>query len=362
MESGMLKIPRRTLLKGMGAGTLALAAPSVIRPAWANEDIAVVDWGAPYMPATQAMAERYGKANIKWVLHEGGGAAILPKIKASWPNPGFDLVDQWTGVFPAMIREGWAETVTVEDVPNLADIPEDLIAKDENGNWKSVPRNINAMFFASNPATCPIEIKGLQDLYSPELKGQICWPSPVMNNSLQLVALAVANGGDEFNIDPGFKALIELAKTGNIGRVYTVLSEAVSSFSSGETSVTYTDAGTLAPLLGSMNINLHTKTDPSLKTSMITEGWVILSRSKNKKAAFDFANYSIEPSENTEWNKAVAGYPTNKKAAVPDGLEYLTYSDEERKRFVYSPDFNYVSTQLDTWAKRFEQEVAPLLR
>lgn len=361
----MLRIPRRTFLKGMGVGSLALAAqatPPLIRPTWAADELAVVDWGAPYMPATQAMAARYGKGNIKWILHEGGGSAILPKIKASWPNPGFDVVDEWTGVYPAMIREGWLETVTPDDIPNLADVPEDIIAKDDKGNWKSVPRNINAMFFASNTASCPVEIKSLQDLYRSELKGQICWPSPVMNNSLQLVALAVANGGDEHNIDPGFKALTELAKTGNIGRIYTVLSEAVSSFSSGETSVTYTDAGTLAPLIGSMQLKFHTKTDPSLKTSLISEGWAILSSSKNKKAAFDFANYSISPNENTEWNKAVACYPTNRKAEVPKGMDYLTYTDEERKRFVYSPDFNYISTQLDTWAKRFEQDIAPLLR
>jgi putative spermidine/putrescine transport system substrate-binding protein len=183
-----------------------------------------------------------------------------------------------------------------------------------------------------------------------------------MNSSLQLVVLAMANGGDERNIDPGFDAMVKLAKTGNIGRVYTVLSEAISSMTSGETSVIYTDSGTLAPMGRTLNLNYLTKTDPSLRTALVTEGWVILKSTKNRKAACDFVNYSISPKENEEWNKAISCYPTNRKAAAADGMEFMAFSEEERSKYVYFPDFDYISTQLDTWTKRFEQDVAPLLR
>ncbi|MGH6954054.1 MAG: extracellular solute-binding protein [Alphaproteobacteria bacterium] len=359
------QLSRRTFLRGTAAGGLAAGLVGAWpggRRAWAKDPVTAVDWGNPYLDASKAMAERQGKLDVTWVAHEGGGAAILAKIKATWPNTPYDVIDNWSPVFITMMREGWAETVTLNDVPNLADVPEGLIAKDDKGNWKNIPRSTSGACFAYNPEKSPVEIKSLQDLFNPKLKGQIAWPGPVMNTSLQVVAFALANGGNERNMDPGFKLLQDLAKTGNIGRVYTVHTEAVASMTSGETSVLFGDQGTLSPIAAAGPLKYVTKSDPMLKTFFLTEGWIVMSNSKKKQAAFELANFSISPDECFAFNTAIGLNPANKKSKPIKGLEHLVFSDDEIKTFGYFPDYDLMSKQVDGWVKRFESEITPLLK
>lgn len=94
------------------------------------------------------MAANWDNADFTWALHAGGGAAMLGKIKATWPNSPYDVIDESSPVFISMVKEGWAETITVVDVPNLADVPERYLTKDDKGNIKSIPRSLQTSFFA----------------------------------------------------------------------------------------------------------------------------------------------------------------------------------------------------------------------
>jgi len=51
----------------------------------------------------------------------------------------------------------------------------------------------------------------------------------------------------------------------------------------------------------------------------------------------------------------------NVKAKTPDKLKHLSFSEDEMNKFVYIPDFDVVLDQQDAWAKRWENEIAPLL-
>ena len=64
------------------------------------------------------------------------------------------------------------------------------------------------------------------------------WPNPTLNTNLQVVALSKALGGDEYNMEPGWEFLAEMAKVGNIGRVSANTSDVITSLETGETSVT----------------------------------------------------------------------------------------------------------------------------
>ncbi|MEW6630147.1 MAG: extracellular solute-binding protein [Pseudomonadota bacterium] len=341
-----------------------VAALSGIQPGFAEESGAVaMEWGTPYIEASRSMSERFGKLAVNFVPYEGSAAGVLAKIKATWPNPPFDFVDNWSAVFPALIREGWAQTVSVTDVPNLADVPEQLIAKDDKGNWKSIPRSKSGAGWGYAKGKSPIEIKKIDDLFSSNLKGQIALPGPTQNSGLHIVSLALAFGGNERNIDPGFKALADLAKTGNVGRVYNVFSEGVASITSGETSVTFTDASSLNTIAASVPFIPVAQTDSSMKVFLWTEGWVVLASSKKKKEIFDLLNFSISPAEARAFNSAIKASAANAKAGPIEGLSWLDIQgDESFKKFAYVPDFDYLSAQGDAWAKRFEAEIMPLLR
>jgi len=355
------KITRRDFLKVAGGGCLAattagLGAP-FIRQALAAERLSVVDWGPPYIKVSRAVAKKWGKAQIDWTLHSGGAASLLPKIKTSWPNPPYDLVDVWSPVFVAMINEGWAETVTLEDCPNLKDVPEDLISKDKEGNWKNIPRGLSGLLWVSTEA-CPIEITNIEDLLNPKLKGQILWPNPTLNTNCQVINLSMARGGDQYNVEPGWEFLKELAKSGNIGRIAANTSDVITSLDTRETSVTFSDQGTTGGVKG-VKINYLTKIHESLKTFVFVSGWVVLSTSKNKKLACDFANFSLSKENSELYFKVVTEVPVNIKAV--HGLNHLRFSPEELKKFTVIPDWDYITNSLDSWNKRYEKDIVTLL-
>ena len=356
---------RRQVLIG-GASTLAAAGLTSsmpgIKQAWGKEGLTIVEWGGHYVENMKELVAKYGKYDIAWELHAGGSAAILPKIRSQWPdNLLYDMVAGWDPVFLSMVREGWVETVTLETVPALADVPEALINKDEQGNWKNIPRNTGGAYFAYREDLCPFEITSIEDLLDPRLKGQVLWPDPFYATNTQMVMLALARGGDEYNMEPGWEFMKELAKSGNIGRVYKTESEAVNSLSSGETCIGHSANTNFVELSKSFPVRHLTKMDdPGLKTSLYVEGWQIM-KGPRAQAAMDLANFTITPENNEWWAAHVGAPPVNSKSKAPEGLEMLVFTDEEIKKYVYFLDWDLTSREVDGWVKRFEQEIVPLL-
>jgi putative spermidine/putrescine transport system substrate-binding protein len=86
----LLNLTRRQVLKSSAA---ALAVTTFgIRPALAATEITAVEWGGDVVNAMKKIAEAQDKVQVNWVLHQGGSGAILPKIKAAWPNAEYDYV------------------------------------------------------------------------------------------------------------------------------------------------------------------------------------------------------------------------------------------------------------------------------
>ncbi len=54
--------------------------------------------------------------------------------------------------------------------------------------------------------------------------------------------------------------------------------------------------------------------------------------------------------------------PTNVKAKAAADIADVFYKPDELARYAYIADFAYMASQVDGWAKRWETEIAPLLR
>ena len=196
----MTKFTRREALKyasAAGAVTIFGVGPGSIRSTSAATDITAVEWGGDVVTAMKQIEAKQSKVRVNWVLHQGGSGAILPKIKATWPRAEYDYVAGWEGSFNGMIKEDWLVPVTVETVPNLADIPQKIIVKNAKGEWMAVPRAVGGIYIAYRKDICPVEIKSIDDLFDPRLKGKICWPGPTQAMMLPLVALSLHAGGNE---------------------------------------------------------------------------------------------------------------------------------------------------------------------
>jgi putative spermidine/putrescine transport system substrate-binding protein len=163
-------------------------------------------------------------------------------------------------------------------------------------------------------------------------------------------------------MEPAWDFVKELARSGNIGRVPNADTDVTTSISSGETCISFA-GGSFATELGkSVKIKHLSKEDmkSGFQTFIYQEGWCVL-KNGNTDAAFEFANFAIDPANNTEFNAAIAGVPVNVKAQAAPEIQHMVFSSEEMDRSVYVPDWSYISEQGDAWMKRWKQEVVPLL-
>lgn len=350
---------RQTLL----AGASAFAATSLgflSRASAATTELTAVEWGGGVVDAMKAIAAKQDKVTVNWVLHQGGSGAILPKIKATWPAAEFDYVAGWEGSFNGMLKEDWLVPVTVEMVPNLADIPEKIIVKNKDGQWMAVPRAVGGIYFAYRSDISPIAIKSIDDLFDPSLKGKLCWPGPTQSMMLQLVALALHAGGDENNLEPGWDLMKKLAASGNIGRIAVTDTDFTTSLTSGETVGGFYSEPQLTSVAASFPVTRLTKQE-GMPVFLYQSGFAVFQNRPNLQATLDFINFAISP-EMSELYAQVAGEaPLNVKANTPDNLKHLSFTPEEFDKFVYVPNFDVVLTNQDAWAKRWEDEIAPLL-
>src|ERR1700720_2199252 len=185
----MINLTRRQTLKSAAAAAVTIMGGmfGAIRQASAATEITAVEWGGDVVNAMKQIEAKQDKVKVNWVLHQGGSGAILPKIKAAWPRVEYDYVAGWEGSFNGMIKEDWLVPVTVETVPNLADIPQKIIVKNGKGEWAAVPRAIGGIYCAYRKDTSPVEVKSLDDLFDKRLKGKVCWPGPTQAMMLPLV-------------------------------------------------------------------------------------------------------------------------------------------------------------------------------
>lgn len=354
-------VTRRGLLVGASALAIPYTAAS-LRPssAVAAPTLTAVEWGGDIVEAMKQIAAQQKDVTTDWVLFQGGSGSILPKIKASWPRVDYDYVAGWEGSFNSMVKEDWTETVTVADVPNLADIPEKIIVKDSKGNWKAVPRAVGGIYFGYRTDIAPLKVTSIDDLFSPKLKGAVCWPGPTQSMMLQIVALALHAGGNERNMEPGWKLMKELAKSGNIGRIAVTDVDFTNSFTSGETSVGFFAEPSWAAVAKHFPLTRLTK-QAGMATFLYQSGFAVMKNRPNKKATLDFINFCISPAMNSLYGKVAGEAPLNTKATTPANLAHLSYTPEEMAKFVYLPDFDVVLSSQDAWAKRWESDIAPLL-
>jgi putative spermidine/putrescine transport system substrate-binding protein len=351
-----LRLTRRQVLGTTGL----LAAPAVLGTARAETPLTAAEWGGDVVEAMKQIAAHQQTDAMNWVLFQGGAGSILPKIKAAWPRVEYDYVAGWEGSFNSMVAEDWLETISVADIPNLADIPEKIVIKDPTGAWKAVPRAVGGMYFGYRSDTAPLKITSVDDLFSPKLKGAICWPGPTQSMMLQIVALSLHAGGSEHNMEPGWKLMADLAKSGNIGRIAVTDVDFTNSFTSGETSVGFFAEPSWSAVAKNFPITRLTK-QAGMATFLYQSGFAVMKNRPNRQATLDFINFAISPAMNSLYAQVAGEAPLNVKATTPDSLKHLAYTPQEMAKFVYVPDYKVVLASQDAWTKRWETEIAPLL-
>jgi len=354
---------RRSVLTGAAAGTLAIL-PGLRTAHGAPSTLDAITWGGPFINATKDASAGFSQADITWDLHSGGAGTVLSKIKAAWPEPRYDLVAAWNPIFITMLNEGWLEPLTFEEVPNLRDVPDQFFYRDKDKQIVNAPFSLAGMFWAYREDTAPMKITKIEQLLDPKLKGQICWSGPNVNSNLQILSLAVANGGDENNMEPGWAFLERLAKSGNIGRVANNDTDLLNSMTTGETSIAFWNMSPFKTMSKDFKINILTRVpnEPGMKAFMYHDGWVLLRSSKNKQAAKDYINYFVKPDINQRFNELIGQGPANTKSKADGFAMHVSFTPDELKEYAYFPNFAVLAGLQDASLARFQTSILPLLR
>jgi len=359
----MLNLTRRGLLGGFAGATgvsILGTSPAFIRNAYAATSLTAVEWGGDVVNAMKQIEAKQDKVTVNWVLHQGGSGAILPKIKSAWPRAEYDYVAGWEGSFNGMVKEDWLVPVSVATVPNLADIPQKIIVKNARGDWEAVPRAVGGIYFAYRKDISPVELKSVDDLFNPKLKGKLCWPGPTQSMMLQLVALALHAGGNEKNLEPGWALMKKLAQSGNIGRIAVTDTDFTTSMTSGETVGGFYSEPQLTVPAKSFPVVRLTKQE-GMPCFLYQSGFAVFKNRPNLEATLAFINHCISPEMSTLYAEVAGEAPLNVKAKTPEALKHLSFTSAEFDKYVYVPDFDVVLSQQDAWTKRWENEIAPLL-
>jgi putative spermidine/putrescine transport system substrate-binding protein len=363
-----VKITRKEFLRLTASASVIAGATPLVSAleavAQAGVSLKGITWGEPYIAVTQEISKEWSAKtgnSLSWELHQGGAATVLAKISAQWPEPAVDVVAAWNPVFASMIREDWLEPIDLAKVPNLKSIPETLVMKDKQGRPMIVPISLNTAFWAYRSDIVPTPVTKLEDLLKPELRGKIAFPAPVTNTSLQIISLALERGGNEFNIDPGFEFVKELAQRGNIGRVPETEVDLINTLTTGETAVAFWGTAPWHTVAKNFEIKiLNHAESPGAKGYLFVEGLAVL-KGPRADTAMDFANFFVEPANNHKYNQALGVGTTNSKAEPVEAAQRYLYSPDEISKYGYVADFGHISEALEGWTKRWEKEIAPLL-
>ena len=359
----MTVISRRRFGRGaLATAGAALATPMLVRPARAAERLLVVQWGAQWIEVSKEILEKYNETHdleVAWELHSGGSAAVVARIKAEWPNTQRNVCSVWDPVFRDMIAEDWLEPVDESLVPNLAAIPDAFIQKNDAGQKMTVPLSTAGAFWGYREDILPEGFTSIEDFLKPEFKGQLCIPYPINLTGLFIVTCAIQRGGDEFNVEPGWEFVKELAASGAIGQICTNNSEFINAMSSGQYGVGFWNNGGWFATAANFPVKIMNRM-PDNKGFLYNEGFCVLKGSP-MEAAWSFANFFAGPEMNELYNMNLGSGPTHPAAKANPKIADWYYAPDELATYAHIPDYAHLGRVKDEWNKRWETEVVPLI-
>ncbi len=335
------------------AGGAALAAPTIItRSAVAQikrgDELTVGIWGGAQERITREhcakpLEDKYG-VKINFVL--GGTPDRRARAYAERGRPSFDIV--YLNIFESRqaVKDGVTQAPT-NAIPNAANLYD--IAK--LGGY-GVAFNPVTIVYDKTKVTTPIT--SWKDLWKPEFKGRIAWPSyPGAQGTAALAIAARIWGGNEQNIDVGFKKIAELkpfaAIQGSQDQLYTMFDQGVCD---------------LSVEFGSITRSYAEGRNPKIEIANPVEGQVIAMNvacitvgTQNQKLAEEWINLHLAAPCQLAYAQQIYYSPTVKTLPMADDLKAKLIIGEQVGKLV-DLDWDLIIKNQSAWTQRFNREIA----
>ncbi len=197
----------------------------------------------------------------------------------------------------------------------------------------------------------PFEITSWRDLWRPELRNRISIQNmPTLGGALMLIAAAIAHGGSQKNLEPGWKALQALRP--NVRDFFAISSNAMTSLVAGDTWVTVNTLDLGVPLVGRNVV----ATVPVEGIGYSPEGLGFPKSAPHAANALKFANFMLDKKTQIDWANLANVAPSTQVPVPPDLQKNLLETDEAMAK-LFDIDFLGVGQNMQAWAERWRQDV-----
>lgn len=321
---------------------IILIFSSVVYAAEEPKELIVSVFGGAYTDALKEKADLFEQEyNCKIIWLPGSGTEGHVRAR----NREADVV-QMDAMFSA---RGVVEDLYVEldeaSIPNLNNIYDKArISK------YYVATDIGFWIIGYNPKYVPQPTSWF-DLAKPEYKGKVSMRSFRDETISLIVLLAKLEGGDERNIDTGFKKMAEISK--NIDFWYTGHPEALTLMKEEKIWFVNTTDGRLKWMQDE---------GASIESALPKEGYFTMfstiSVVKDRpyiELAKAFVNWRL--SVDAQLSMARLYSPVNKNVEIPDDIPKILSHDPELIEKATLIDWEYAVTVLDEWNDRWEKEI-----
>jgi putative spermidine/putrescine transport system substrate-binding protein len=351
-----MRITRRRAVQTAAASAVLAAPPIVSRAA---DTLTIAAYGGEYRDiAMRTVIQPFEKKfSVKVTYDDSGGVDPYPRIRASRGAPGFDVAAE---MVPATIilgaREKNLEPITEKEVPNVKYLsPANAKLIPPNGivqNYQYLSMVWNKKQIAEPKSW--LDYWQAQKTYGEKIKGHIVAHSPA-NFTLAAYGLimgARALGGDERSMDAAWK-LLEAQKP-YVGLVASSSAQAVPymeneqvwimPFWSGRASI-YVNRG----LPYGMTI-------PKEGTIALGNCSAVPVGASNKKLAFEFLNFRLEPEIQRAF--CLAYFASPGRMDIPDWPAEFAASQittaEKMGRMIF-PDEQLISREQRAWTLHWQE-------
>lgn len=254
-----------------------------------DKELNVFNW-SEYLPETviQKFEQKYG-VKVNYSTYSSN-EEMLAKLAAGGGI--YDIAVASDYIIQPMIQQQMIEPIDLGNIPNFKNLMEDFINKDyDPGNKYTVPYMGNTQSLGINPDNIKTEITSYEDLWKPELKGQIV----VLDDQRFVLGMVLKTLGYSANdTDP---AHLEQAK-----QKMLKLMPNIKAFDSDSPKTLMINGEVNIMLSWGPEVALAQREKPQVKTILPKEGlmiaidnFVIPKGAKHKKTAEAFINFILEP-------------------------------------------------------------------
>ena len=334
----------------LGAG--AIAPMHFVRTAWAQpkpgDELVIGIWGGAQEKIVKQfvekpLVEKFG-CKVSYVL--GGTPERRARAYAERGRPSFDVL--YLNIFES--RQAVADGVT--QAPTAAVLQFAHLYDTAKIGGYGVAYNPVSIVYDKRKASKPIT--SWKDIWNPEWKGRIAWPSyPGAEGTAALLMAAKIFGGSEADIDIAFKKIRELKPFAAIqnsqDNLFQMFDQGVCDLSIEFGSFTRAYAETRNP-----NIAIASPVEGqaiAMNVACITVG------TKNQQLAEEWINLHLSEPCMLAYAKEIYYSPTVSNLTIPPELASKLTTGEEAKKLV---DFNWdlVIKNQPQWTSRFNREIA----